>query len=113
MTTHYPTLEAAFRDHPVRIADWGYIKCREADLAASGVEFFDDIEDPGHCRRAAFAGSGGSLVVLTISGESKVEAVVFACDARIGGKGDLLKVLPEAFQPWTEAFEIVYFGRPV
>ncbi|KVT95212.1 hypothetical protein WK59_29855 [Burkholderia ubonensis] len=82
-------------------------------MTASGVEFFDDIEDPGHCRRAAFAGSGGSLVVLTISGESKVDAVVFACDARIGGKGDLLKVLPEAFQPWIEAFEIVYFGRPV
>ncbi|WP_175927312.1 hypothetical protein [Burkholderia cepacia] len=88
MTTRYPSLEAAFRDRPVRIADWGYFECRETDLAAPGVEFFDDVEDPGHCRRAAFAGSGGHLVVLTVYGDPNVNQVVFACDAKIAGKSD-------------------------
>ncbi|WP_155628868.1 hypothetical protein [Burkholderia stagnalis] len=113
MTIHYPSLEAACRDRPVRIADWGYFKCRDTDLAASGVKFFDDVEDPGHCRRAAFAGSSGSLVVLTVYGDSKGNDVVFACDAKVAGKSDLLNVLPEQFHRWVDVFEVVYFGQPV
>ncbi|WP_334054413.1 hypothetical protein, partial [Burkholderia cepacia] len=93
MTTHYPSLEAAFRDRPVRIADWGYFECRETDLTASGVEFFDDVEDPGPCRRAAFTRSSGGLVVLTVYGDPKVNEVVFASDAKIAGKRSLSDLL--------------------
>ena len=113
MTTHYPSLEAAFRDRPVRIADWGYFECRETDLTASGVEFFDDVEDPGPCRRAAFTRSSGGLVVLTVYGDPKVNEVVFASDAKIAGKSDLLNALPEPFHRWGDMFEVVYFGQPV
>ncbi|KVA26155.1 hypothetical protein WI61_28730 [Burkholderia cepacia] len=82
-------------------------------MAAPGVEFFDDVEDPGHCRRAAFAGSGGHLVVLTVYGDPNVNQVVFACDAKIAGKSDLLNALPEPFHRWVDMFEVVYFGQAV
>ncbi|WP_155625652.1 hypothetical protein [Burkholderia pseudomultivorans] len=113
MTIHFASLEAARRAHPVRIADWGYLCCREADLAASGVAFFDDVEDPGVCRRAAFSGKGGCLVVLTVHRAARCDTVLFASDAPIAGRDDWLAVLPDEFAGWGDAFEVVYFGRPV
>ncbi|CAB3770816.1 MULTISPECIES: hypothetical protein [Burkholderia] len=112
MTVHYSSLEAAFHAHPVRIADWGYVRCREEDLTTSGVVFFDDVEDPGACRRAAFAGKCGSLIVLTIHGASTQDVVTFASDKRIEAVECLRDVLPDEFAHWIDAFDIVYFGYP-
>ncbi|MPV57635.1 hypothetical protein CFB46_06080 [Burkholderia sp. HI2761] len=83
MTIHYASLDAAFQVHPTKIADWGYTPCRETDLTAWGVMFFDDIEDPGTCRRAAFSGKLGRLIMLTIHGASMQGTVLFASDRRI------------------------------
>ncbi|KML46514.1 hypothetical protein VL15_35065, partial [Burkholderia cepacia] len=73
---HYASLDAAFRAHPIRIADWGYMLCREGELAASGAVFFDDVEDPRYCRRAAFAGRAGNLIALTIYAASTCGSVL-------------------------------------
>jgi hypothetical protein len=111
-TVQYPSLAAAFQAHPVRIADWGYMRCREADLAASGVVFFDDVEDPGTCRRAAFTGRAGNLIVLTIDVASMRDVVLFASDSRIDTNRMWRDALPVEWSGWIEAFDIVYFGKP-
>ncbi|OXI49533.1 hypothetical protein [Burkholderia aenigmatica] len=113
VTSHYSSLDAAFQAHPVRIADWGYIRCREADLTRSGVVFFDDVEDPGACRRAAFAAEGGGLIVLTIHAASKGDAVLFASDRRIDSVRHWRDAVPAEFAHWIEVFDFVYFGEPI
>ncbi|WP_241292696.1 hypothetical protein [Burkholderia stabilis] len=112
MTVHFSSLDAAFRAHPIRIADWGYMLCREVELAASGAAFFDDVEDPGCCRRAAFAGRAGNLIVLTIDAASTCSTVLFACDRRIDTDRIWRDVLPDEFSGWVDTFDIVYFGQP-
>ena len=112
MTTYYPSLDEAFRANPIKIADWGYIKCSEADLVKLGVEFFDDIEDPGPCRRAAFLGRKHTLVVLTIDSHSKTNAAIFSSSERIGNNADFLSVFPEEHSRLIQDFEVVYFGLP-
>ncbi|WP_157647014.1 hypothetical protein [Burkholderia ubonensis] len=112
MTTFYHSLDDAFLENPARIADWGYIKCTEADLANFGIEFFDDVEDPGPCRRAAFLGRSGVLFVLTIDKHSKTEAAVFSSSERIGGDNDFVAALPEEYGRLVDEFEVVYFGKP-
>ncbi|HIH2746584.1 hypothetical protein L3V59_02035 [Burkholderia aenigmatica] len=112
VTIHYSSLDAAFQAHPVRIADWGYIRCREADLTPFGVVFFDDVEDPGACRRAAFAAEGGGLIVLTIYAASVGDAVLFASDRRIDSARHWRDGVPDAFAHWLDAFDFVYFGEP-
>jgi hypothetical protein len=111
-TIHYSSFDAAFQAHPVRIADWGYIRCQEADLTPSGVVFFDDVEDPGACRRAAFATEGGGLIVLTIHAASAGDVVLFASDRRIDSASHWRAVVPDAFAHWIEVFDFVYFGEP-
>ncbi|KER66344.1 hypothetical protein HR51_39585 [Burkholderia cepacia] len=113
VTIHFSSLDAAFQAHPVRIADWGYIRCREADLTRSGVVFFDDVEDPGACRRAAFAAEGGGLIVLTIHAASKGDAVLFASDRRIDSVRHWRDGVPAEFAHWIEVFDFVYFGEPI
>jgi len=113
VTIHYSSLDAALQAHPIRIADWGYIRCREADLAPSGVVFFDDVEDPGACRRAAFAAEGGGLIVLTIHAASVGGLVMFASDKRIDSARHWRAVAPDEFARWIEDFDFVYFGEPI
>lgn len=113
MTIHYSSLDAAFQAHPVRIADWGYIRCREADLTSSGAVFFDDVENPGASRRAAFAAEGRGLIVLTIHAASVGGVVLFASDRRIDSARHWRVVAPGAFAHWNEAFDFVYFREPI
>ncbi|MCA8409362.1 hypothetical protein LGN09_31080 [Burkholderia cenocepacia] len=113
MTIHYASLDAAFQVHPIKIADWGYILFRETDLTASGVMFFDDIEDPETCRRAAFSGKLGSLIVLTIHGAAMPGSVLLASDRRIGSAPRGRGTVPDEFAQWIDAFDIVYFGQPI
>ncbi|OXI91318.1 hypothetical protein CFB50_02175 [Burkholderia sp. AU33423] len=113
VTIHYSSLDAAFQAHPVRIADWGYMRCREADLTPSGVVFFDDIEDPGPCRRAIFAAESGGLIVLTIHAASVGDVVLFASDRRIDSARHWRAVAPNEFAHWIEVFDFVYFGEPI
>ncbi|WP_157642526.1 hypothetical protein [Burkholderia ubonensis] len=112
MTTFYHSLDDAFLENHERIADWGYIKCTEADLANLGIEFFDDVEDLGPCRRAAFLGRSGVLFVLTIDKHSKTEVAVFSSSERIGGDNDFVAALPEEYGRLVDEFEVVYFGMP-
>ncbi|WP_157376640.1 hypothetical protein [Burkholderia ubonensis] len=112
MTTLYHSLDEAFLANPARIADWGYIKCTEADLANLGIEFFDDVEDPGPCRRAAFLGRSGALFVLTIDKHSKTDAAIFSSSERIDGDSDFVAALPEEYGRLVDEFEVVYFGIP-
>ncbi|MBN3747604.1 hypothetical protein G3N96_19550 [Burkholderia sp. Se-20373] len=112
MTTYYHSLDEAFRANPAKIADWGYIKCSEADLVKRGVEFFDDIEDPGPCRRAVFLGQKNTLVVLTIDSHSRTNAAIFSSSERIDNDADFVSVFPEEHSGLTKDFEVVYFGIP-
>lgn len=113
MTTYYHSLDEAFRATPTKIADWGYIKCSEADLVKLGVEFFDDIEDPGPCRRAAFLGQKNTLIVLTIDKHSRTNAAIFSSSERIDSDADFLSIFPEEHSRLTRSFEVVYFGGPI
>ncbi|MBN3794163.1 hypothetical protein [Burkholderia sp. Ac-20392] len=86
---------------------------READLTPSGVVFFDDVEDPGACRRAAFAADGGGLIVLTIHAAAVGDVVMFASDRHIDSARHWRVVAPGAFAHWNEAFDFVYFREPI
>ncbi|MBN3825786.1 hypothetical protein G3O00_19460 [Burkholderia sp. Ac-20384] len=86
---------------------------QEADLIPSGAVFFDDVEDPGACRRAAFAAEGGGLIVLTIHASSVGGVVLFASDRRIDSARHWRAVAPDAFAHWVDAFDFVYFGEPI
>ena len=112
MATYYPSLDEAFRANPTAIADWGYIKCSEADLVELGVKFFDDIEDPGACRRAAFVGQEGALLVLTIDNRSSTKAALFSSSARINNDADFVRIFPEEHAGLPQGFEVAYFGAP-
>lgn len=112
MTVHYHSLDKAFGLNPTQIADWGYMECSESDLRQFGVEFFDDIEDPGTCRRAAFHGQSGAIVVLTIYSHLKPDTTIFASSARICGLDDFLKIFPKDYSGMVKDFDIIYFDIP-
>ncbi|WP_431821229.1 hypothetical protein [Burkholderia sp. F1] len=50
------------------------------------------------------------MVELTAYGDSRGDVVVFASGVKIREDHDLLKVLPDEFVQWGEAYEIVYLG---
>ena len=112
MTTYYRSLDEAFRANPSKIADRGYITCTEADLVKLGFEFFDDIEDPGPCRRAAFLGQRHVLVVLTIHSHSGANAAIFSSGEPIDNNADFLRVFPEEHSKLIRDFGVAYFGVP-
>ncbi|WP_156920079.1 hypothetical protein [Comamonas composti] len=112
MTIYYSSLNEAFQVNPTQVADWGYIKCSEAALARLGVEFFDDTEDPGTCRRAALLGQKRALVVLTIYNHSKTAAVIFGSSEKIENDTDFLNIFPKEYSQLVHDFDVVYFGIP-
>ncbi|WP_175963200.1 hypothetical protein [Burkholderia pyrrocinia] len=112
MTTHYSSMDEAFKANPTKVADWGYIKCSEAQLATFGLQFFDDVDDPGPCRRSAFLGKNGALFILTIDNHSKADAAIFASNEKIINDGDLLRFLPQEYSRIVSEFGVIYFGIP-
>jgi len=112
MMIFYDSLDDLFRENPVRVADWGYIQCTEADLSGLGIKFFDDIEDPGPCRRSAFRGRGGAIIILTIYVNQKGRAVVFSSNHTIMNGEDFVGGFPLECSGIPEKFDVVYFGFP-